>query len=283
MHHSAWLCGKAFFTILSVLLSKQDHVALIDISGAEALTDISRPLFTILEIGSRSFHGDTFNLRTAVEDTSLNETFQIKYIGMDMEAGVNVDVVIHPKDKYFPVPDDSIDVILSSSAFEHDARFWITFLKMLRALKPGGFLHLVMPYEWEEHRYPVDCWRFYSDSGSALYEWGVENGFSIHLLQSEKMPQFTLGGGLDMSIVIYKQRAGADNDDSLLKELNESFHTMYMSYYNSLNRDIFNLAKILKLSSSILPGSGGLTFSFAADDGTIRHALISEEYEVSFT
>ena len=34
------------------------------------------------------------------------------------------------------------------------------------------------------HRYPVDCWRFYPDSGLALSNWGKVNGYNNVLLES---------------------------------------------------------------------------------------------------
>jgi len=34
------------------------------------------------------------------------------------------------------------------------------------------------------HRYPVDCWRFYPDSGLALESWGRRSGFNCALLES---------------------------------------------------------------------------------------------------
>ncbi len=121
MHPTAWFCGKTFFAILAVIFTQQ-HVPVTD----------TKPSLTVLEIGSKSYGVDNFTLRTALGSTSLNETCKIKYIGMDIEAGMNVDAVINIKDKYFPVPDDSIDIIVSSSSFEHDPRFWMTFLKMLQ-------------------------------------------------------------------------------------------------------------------------------------------------------
>jgi hypothetical protein len=34
------------------------------------------------------------------------------------------------------------------------------------------------------HRYPVDCWRFYPDSGVALVNWGKKSGLQPALLES---------------------------------------------------------------------------------------------------
>ncbi|MGE6235200.1 hypothetical protein, partial [Aeromonas media] len=41
------------------------------------------------------------------------------------------------------------------------------------------------------HRYPVDCWRFYPDSGKALETWGRRCGYGVTLLESFTSAQFS--------------------------------------------------------------------------------------------
>ena len=109
----------------------------------------------------------------------------------------------------------------------------------------------------------------------------MDNGFAIHLLLTEKMPGFLSKDGTDMNIVIYKQQA-VDKEDYLL-ELKKYFSVSYMTNFNALNSDLYEIAKVLKLSSAIIPGSGGVKIFFTADNnGTVGEALISENYEVSF-
>jgi SAM-dependent methyltransferase len=67
-----------------------------------------------------------------------------------------------------PFADGSVDVVLSSSCFEHSEFFWLLFLEILRVLRPEGLFYLNAPSNGPFHRYPVDCWRFYPDSGNAL-------------------------------------------------------------------------------------------------------------------
>jgi hypothetical protein len=55
---------------------------------------------------------------------------------------------------------------------------------MLRILRPSGLLYINAPSNGPYHRYPVDCWRFYPDSGLALQRWGNRNGFKVALLES---------------------------------------------------------------------------------------------------
>jgi SAM-dependent methyltransferase len=107
----------------------------------------------------------------------------LEYIGVDFVAGNGVDVIL--EDPYrLPFDDASIDVAVSSSVFEHSEMFWVLFLEILRILKPAGLFYLNVPSNGNFHRYPVDCWRFYPDSGRALVTWAKRNGYNAVLLES---------------------------------------------------------------------------------------------------
>lgn len=106
-----------------------------------------------------------------------------RYVGMDMEAANGVDLIVTPGQP-FPVADNSVDVVVTSSAFEHDVCFWETFLDLIRILKPGGLLYVNAPSNHAFHRYPVDCWRFYPDAGYALQVWAGRRGVAVELLES---------------------------------------------------------------------------------------------------
>ena len=58
--------------------------------------------------------------------------------------------------------------MISGQAFEHIEFFWLTMLEISRVLKPEGLCCLIAPSSGPEHRYPVDCWRFYPDGFAAL-------------------------------------------------------------------------------------------------------------------
>lgn len=83
-----------------------------------------------------------------------------------------------------PFPDNSTDAVRSSSCFEHSEMFWVLFLEILRILKPAGLFYLNVPSNGDFHRHPVDCWRFYPDSGNALVTWAKRNGHAPCLLES---------------------------------------------------------------------------------------------------
>jgi len=108
---------------------------------------------------------------------------RFKYTGVDLTAGKGVDVVMD--DPYrLPFADESADIITCSSVFEHTEMFWLLFLEVLRVLKPSGLFYLNVPSNGVFHRYSVDCWRFYPDSGVALVNWGRRHGYKPILLEA---------------------------------------------------------------------------------------------------
>jgi len=106
-----------------------------------------------------------------VEGTgSYREFFtDCEFVGFDIEQGVNVDVVIDRWD--WSVESESFDVVFAACVFEHDSRFWLTFSEMVRICKKGGVVCVVAPSTGNEHRFPVDCYRFLKDSMVELAVW----------------------------------------------------------------------------------------------------------------
>jgi len=97
------------------------------------------------------------------------------YQGLDVSAGPNVDIVLTDPYSWRALSSNSIDVVVSGQAFEHIEFFWLTALELSRVLKPGGLCCLIAPSGGPEHRYPVDCWRFYCDGMRALMHYaGLE-------------------------------------------------------------------------------------------------------------
>ena len=151
MHPSAMNNGRLFFEIYASKLSKG----------------------VVIDIGAQDVNG---SLRSVCPP-------HLKYIGVDFVQAPGVDVVLD--DPYrLPFEDGSVDVVVSSSCFEHSELFWVLYLEIMRVLKSPGLFYLNAPSNGTFHRYPVDCWRFYPDSGKALITWAKRNGVDACVLES---------------------------------------------------------------------------------------------------
>jgi len=115
----------------------------------------------VLDIGGKNVNG---SLRAFFEELGM------KYICLDIEPDSSVDIVVKPGEK-LPFENGSVDLIVSTSCFEHDPCFWITFKEMTRIVQMGGFIYVNAPTYGPYHCYPGDNWRFYSDAGQALAYW----------------------------------------------------------------------------------------------------------------
>lgn len=116
-------------------------------------------------------------------DTTIRSMFpSVDYKGIDMSTGLNVDIVCNNRNT--PFETESINIVVSSSCFEHDKCFWMSFLEMCRIVKPSGYIYICVPSEGPYHGYPGDCWRFYKDSWEALKDWAKENNYSVSIVES---------------------------------------------------------------------------------------------------
>lgn len=141
---------------------------------------------TIVDIGSQDVNG---SLRDVAPPAA-------RYVGVDFIEAKGVDVII--TDPYsLPFEDQSIDVVVSSSCFEHSEMFWLLFNEIMRVLKPTGLFYLNVPSNGSFHRFPVDCWRFYPEAGTALVTWARRCGINAGLLESYVCQQHPTYEGLD--------------------------------------------------------------------------------------
>ena len=150
MHDTAYEHGRLFF----------------ELYGSETVR-------TVVELGSQDVNGSLRDHCPA----------HAHYIGLDVMPAKGVDLVINPTAP-LPIASETVDAVVTSSAFEHDMCFWETFLELARILRPGGLLYLNAPSNHEFHRYPLDCWRFYPDAGVALVQWAVRRGLQMELVES---------------------------------------------------------------------------------------------------
>ena len=136
------------------------------------LNKISDNKLKIIEIGSQSVNATIKN----------NIDSNMEYIGLDIKKGDNVDVVLENPYK-FPFNDNSVDVVISISVFEHTEFLWLSYLEILRVLKEDGLFFLNAPSNSKYHRHETDNWRFYPDSSLSLQKWGEFNNFEPQVLE----------------------------------------------------------------------------------------------------
>ena len=119
----------------------------------------------ILAVGSKQIDNDAYTYRDGIDDKDF------EYTGMDIEQGDNVDIVVKHPYNWIEIESESFDIVISGQTLEHAEFFWLTFKEMARVLKPGGYMCIIAPKLQKQHRFPVDCWRFYPDGMRSLAKW----------------------------------------------------------------------------------------------------------------
>lgn len=144
-----------------------------DIGRSFFETYFERRPIAVLEVGSMNING---SLRELAPPSSI-------YTGVDLSPGLGVDIVLEDPNT-FPFEDERFDAVVSSSCFEHDPMFWVTFLEVVRVAKTGGYVYINAPSNGQYHAYPSDNWRFYPDASLALANWARLQGHEIELIES---------------------------------------------------------------------------------------------------
>jgi len=176
MHDSAYKAAKLFFDTYCARLGN----------------------ISVVEIGSQNVNG-------SLKDHITPNV--VEYVGVDFAAGNGVDVVLSDPFVY-PFADNTFDVLITSSCFEHSSMFWLTFMECLRILKPTGIMYCSAPSVWPYHAWPVDCWRFNPDAGQGLETWGRYNKIPVKMLETYIYnANVNEGGWVDWNSVFIKDQA----------------------------------------------------------------------------
>ena len=73
------------------------------------------------------------------------------------------------------IPDESYDIVFSTSVFEHIKEPWKAAKECVRITKKGGInVHLTL-FSWRYHPVPVDCFVYWSDC--SLLQIPLSNNF----------------------------------------------------------------------------------------------------------
>lgn len=152
----------------------------------------SRAGHRVLEIGSRARSANTYRHLVHPE---------VDYVGLDVTAGPNVDVVgdAHHLSRHV---DGTFDAAFSISVFEHLVMPWMAALEMNRVMKTGALAYIQSHPAWPLHEEPWDFWRFSKDAWDGLFN--VHTGFEMvdkaYAMGCLVVPDFSAGGhmqGLD--------------------------------------------------------------------------------------
>jgi len=128
----------------------------------------------VLEVGAYDVNG---SVRPYIE--SLGPT---TYIGVDMQDGPGVDLIVDCERLPIEMGYDAWDVVISTEMLEH-VRDWRTCMRqMVAATAPGGLLLITtrspgFPY----HPFPEDHWRYTFDD-----MWSIVEAFKMEPLAMEE-------------------------------------------------------------------------------------------------
>lgn len=116
----------------------------------------------ILEKAVPSARGEFLDFGCGGQPYRVNFESRIsRYIGADVAAasGVQPDIRLIPGQPV-PMPDASVDTILSTQVLEHVSDIDSYIAECSRLLRSGGKLLISVPMQWRHHEVPHDYWRF---------------------------------------------------------------------------------------------------------------------------
>jgi len=145
-----------YFYVLKLLTSK------IEYSAREYISKITEPVLLDMGCGKMPYR-------------LILESFTSNYIGADIANNPQADIHIS-SDGQVPLPDNSIDIILSTQVLEHVISPERYLSECHRLLKVGGFIILSTHGYWYYHPVPTDFWRW---TGSGLRKILKDAGFQI--------------------------------------------------------------------------------------------------------
>lgn len=106
---------------------------------------------SILEVGSKDY-GSTQPFRELFPES--------EYVGVDMSAGKNVDIVVDLERGLGQLQGHKFDLVIVCSVLEHTPRPWILADNLCEVLADDGVVYSCHPWVWRYHRYPDDYFRF---------------------------------------------------------------------------------------------------------------------------
>jgi methyltransferase family protein len=126
---------------------------------------------SVLELGTlQSVPGRSTMHRDWVPNAS-------EFLGTDIEAGPDVDIVADLHRLSDVVGSERFDVIISASTFEHLKYPTLAAHELMKALKVGGQIYIQTHQSFPLHGYPNDYFRFSQDALASLF--GTQMGLQV--------------------------------------------------------------------------------------------------------
>jgi SAM-dependent methyltransferase len=108
----------------------------------------------VLEIGSRYVNG---SVRPFIERFLRPKN----YIGVDIEPGKYVDVVLDVENLVDHFGSESFDVVIAAELLEHVNNWQLVINNIKKVLKPAGYIYITTRSRgFPFHAHPYDFWRF---------------------------------------------------------------------------------------------------------------------------
>lgn len=126
----------------------------------------------VLEVGSKNY-GNTPDFRQLFQNS--------QYLGVDMIDGDGVDLVHDFTLGLGKVKKKSFSLVICCSVLEHSPKPWKMAENLCKAIKPGGYLYISVPWIFPFHGYPNDYFRFSPAGIKALFpsiEWSYSSAHS---------------------------------------------------------------------------------------------------------
>ncbi|MGI9324742.1 MAG: class I SAM-dependent methyltransferase [Pseudomonadales bacterium] len=112
-----------------------------------------------LEIQLPTLHGSVLDVGCGMKPYASLMTNVNSHLGIDIQPGPNVDLVVEP-DQQWGLENSSFDAVISTQVLEHVENLEQTLAEMERVTVPGGTVILSVPFIYNEHGAPGDFRRF---------------------------------------------------------------------------------------------------------------------------
>jgi len=138
----------------------------------------------VLEIGSKRHGGPPafFDYRTLFGEA-------VSYVGIDLEPGAGVDVVVDMSADIALIREQLLGVrfntLICLSVMEHVKDIYAFARNVDAVLSPGALLVISVPFVWEVHAFPSDYWRFTPAAVEFLFP-SVAFDFRLSQLHTDK-------------------------------------------------------------------------------------------------